>query len=215
MSWGSGTGKMTAKGPTVPMSASKPGGLRERKRNELYDRIVRVGYKLFLKLGYETTTIDMIAEEAGISRRTFFHYFPSKEDVLFTIKGEFEWMKEAAARCADDVAPLTAVEHILEEIAKKFSTREFKAVDKIVRPTPHLMARRHVRYERWENALAAAMVHRWPERDHVALRMASISGVAILRVSSDLWSLERYHRPLHSYLAGGFAGLRRAVVNGS
>jgi len=207
--------EMTAKGPTVQKSASKTGGLRERKRNELYDRIVRVGYKLFLKRGYETTTIDMIAEEAKISRRTFFHYFPSKEDVLFTIKGEFEWMKEAAARCADDVPPLTAVELILEEIAKKFSTHEFKAVDEIVRPTPYLMARRHVHYERWENALAAAMVHRWPERDYVALRMAAISGVAILRVSSDLWSLERYHRPLHTYLASGFSGLRRAVGNGS
>ena len=202
---------MTAQGPTLPMDATKPGGLRERKRNELYDRIVRVGYKLFLKRGYETTTIDMIAQEAKISRRTFFHYFPSKEDVLFTIKGEFEWMKEAAARCADDASPLTAVEHILEEIAKRFSAHEFKAVDEIVRPAPYLMARRLVHYERWENALAGAMVHRWPERDYVAMRMAAISGVGILRVASDLWSLERYHRPLHTYLASGFAGLRRAI----
>jgi hypothetical protein len=73
------------------------------------------------------------------------------------------------------------------------------------------MARRHVHYERWENALAAAMIHRWPARDYLAMRMAAISGVGILRVSSDLWSLERYRRPLHSYLSGGFAGLRRAI----
>jgi len=204
---------MTARGPTSPKSAAKPDGLRARKRNELYDRIVRVGHKLFMQQGYETTTIDMIAEEAKISRRTFFHYFPSKEDVLFTIKGEFEWMKEAAARCADDVPALTAVELILEEIAKRFSTHEFKAVDQIVRPTPYLMARRHVHYERWENALVAAMVHRWPEREYLAMRMAAISGVGILRVSSDLWSLERHRRPLHSYLSSGFAGLRRAIGN--
>lgn len=202
---------MTAKGPPSPGSAAKPEGLRERKRNELYDRIVRVGHKLFMQLGYETTTIDMIAAEAKISRRTFFHYFPSKEDVLFTVKGEFEWMKEAAARCADDISPLAAVEQILEEIAKRFSTHEFKAVDRIVRPTPYLMARRHVHYERWENALVAAMVHRWPEREYLAMRMAAISGVGILRVSSDLWSLERHRRPLHSYLSSGFAGLRRAI----
>ena len=187
--------------------------MRERKRSELYDRIVRIGHKLFMQHGYETTTIDMIAEEAKISRRTFFHYFPSKEDVLFTVKGEFEWMKDAAARCADDVLPLAAVEQILEEIAKRFSTHEFKAVDQIVRPTPYLMARRHVHYERWENALVAAMVHRWPEREYLAMRMAAISGVGILRVSSDLWSLERYRRPLHSYLSSGFAGLRRAIGN--
>jgi AcrR family transcriptional regulator len=204
---------MTAKGPTSA-NAINPKGLRQRKRNELYDRIVRAGYKLFLKQGYESTTIDMIAQEANISRRTFFHYFPSKEDVLFTIKGEFEWMKEAAARCPDDIPPLTAVEHILEEIAKRFAMHEFRAVDEIVRPTPHLMARRLVHYERWENALAAAMVERWPELDYVAMRMAAISGVGILRVASDLWSLERYHRPLHTYLATGFAGLRRAIAAG-
>jgi AcrR family transcriptional regulator len=202
---------MTARGSRSPRSAAKPGGLRERKRSELYDRIVRIGHKLFMQHGYETTTIDMIAEEAKISRRTFFHYFPSKEDVLFTVKGEFEWMKEAAARCGGDIPPLTAVEQILEEIAKRFSTHEFKAVDQIVRPTPYLMARRHVHYERWENALVAAMVHRWPEREHLAMRMAAISGVGILRVASDLWSLERYRRPLHSYLSSGFAGLRRAI----
>jgi len=190
---------------------AKPEGLRERKRSEIYDRIVRVGYKLFLEQGFETTTIDMIAAEAGISRRTFFHYFPSKEDVLFTVKGEFEWMKVAAAQCADDAPPLTAVEQILEEIAKRFATHEFKAIDEIVRPTPSLMARRHLHYERWENALAAAMIHRWPQRDHLAMRMAAIAGVGILRVSSDLWSLERYRRPLHTYLASGFAGLRRAI----
>src|SRR5271154_3307381 len=105
---------MPAKGSKQARNVAKPAGLRERKRNELYDRIVRIGHKLFLAQGYETTTIEMIAEEAKISRRTFFHYFPTKEDVLFTIKGEFEWMKEAAARCADDVPPLTAVELILE-----------------------------------------------------------------------------------------------------
>ena len=197
----------------LKLNAAKPEGLRERKRNEISDRIVRVGYKLFLERGYETTTIDMIAAEANISRRTFFHYFPTKEDVLFTVRGEFEWMKEVAAHCTDDVPPLTAVEQILEEIAKRFATHEFKAIDQIVRPTPSLMARRHVHYERWENALAAAMVHRWPQRDHLAMRMAAIAGVGILRVASDLWSLEHYRRPLHTYLAGGFSGLRRAIGN--
>jgi AcrR family transcriptional regulator len=202
---------MTVKKAKLPRIVAKPEGLRERKRNELYDRIVRIGHRLFQAHGYENTTIEMIAEVAKISRRTFFYYFPSKEDVLFTVKGEFDWMKEAAARCPDATVPLAAVEQILEEIAKKFSTHEFRAVDEIVRPTPYLMARRHVHYERWESALAAAMVHRWPERDYVAMRMAAISGVGILRVASDLWSLERYRRPLHSYLASGFAGLRRAM----
>jgi AcrR family transcriptional regulator len=172
-----------SKEATLVTNGAKPESLRQRKRTEQYDRIVRVGHRLFLEHGYETTTIDMIAAEADISRRTFFHYFPSKEDVLFTVKGEFEWMKEAAAQCAGDAPPLTAAEQILEEVAKKFATREFRAIDEIVRPTPSLMARRHIHYERWEKALAAAMIHQWPQGDDLAMRMAALSGVAILRVA--------------------------------
>jgi AcrR family transcriptional regulator len=39
--------------------------------------------KLFASQGYDTTTIDEIAEKAGVSARTFFRYFPTKESVLY------------------------------------------------------------------------------------------------------------------------------------
>ena len=45
-----------------------PEGLRERKRRETSRRIAETGLKLFLKNGYENTTLDEIAAAAGISR---------------------------------------------------------------------------------------------------------------------------------------------------
>ncbi len=57
-------------------------GLRERKRRETLRRIAEEGLKLFLTNGYEATTLDEIAEAAGISRRTFFYYLKSKEEIL-------------------------------------------------------------------------------------------------------------------------------------
>src|ERR1700737_3691121 len=72
---------MEAKGATLVTDAAKPESLRQRKRTELYDRIVRGGHRLFLEHGYETTTVEMIAKEADFSPRTFFNSFPSKEDV--------------------------------------------------------------------------------------------------------------------------------------
>ena len=59
-----------------------PNDLRERKRRLTLDRIAEVGLKLFVENGYEATTLDAIAAASGISRRTFFYYLKSKEDVL-------------------------------------------------------------------------------------------------------------------------------------
>jgi len=44
--------------------------------------IVRVAFDLFGKLGFERVSVEMIAEAAGISRATFFNYFPQKELIL-------------------------------------------------------------------------------------------------------------------------------------
>jgi AcrR family transcriptional regulator len=65
--------------------ADRP-GLRERKRQETLERITAAGLKLFAAQGYEATTLDAIAAEAGISRRTFFHYFKSKDDILISMQ---------------------------------------------------------------------------------------------------------------------------------
>src|SRR3984957_2653453 len=67
-------------------ASERPQGLRERKRRETSERIIEKGLKLFVKNGYEATTLDAIAAAAGISRRTFFYYFKSKEDVLLAAR---------------------------------------------------------------------------------------------------------------------------------
>lgn len=47
------------------------------------DALVGAAFQLFLERGYEETTVDDIVALAGVGRRSFFRYFPSKEDVVF------------------------------------------------------------------------------------------------------------------------------------
>ncbi|WP_431916114.1 TetR/AcrR family transcriptional regulator [Micromonospora wenchangensis] len=57
--------------------------LRDRKRARTRQALVDAAVDLFGRRGYEATTIAEIAAAADIGTRTFFSYFPSKEDLLF------------------------------------------------------------------------------------------------------------------------------------
>jgi AcrR family transcriptional regulator len=67
---------------TPPQRPSGQLGLRERKKLKTRELIQREAMRLFVKRGYDETTIEDIAEAAEISPSTFFNYFPSKEDVV-------------------------------------------------------------------------------------------------------------------------------------
>lgn len=60
--------------------------LRERRQVETWTQIHTAALDLALSEGVAAATIDAIAERAGISRRTFFNYFPSKEDALLGLR---------------------------------------------------------------------------------------------------------------------------------
>jgi AcrR family transcriptional regulator len=56
--------------------------LREKRKQYTKAEIVRVAFDLFGKHGFDKVPVEMICAEAGISRATFFNYFPQKELIL-------------------------------------------------------------------------------------------------------------------------------------
>jgi AcrR family transcriptional regulator len=57
--------------------------LRERKRAQTYAALAEHALALFDERGFEATPVDAIAEAAGVSRRTFFRYYDTKEAAFF------------------------------------------------------------------------------------------------------------------------------------
>jgi AcrR family transcriptional regulator len=67
------------------MSAQEPGaGRRDRKKNETRQALREAAHRLFAEKGFTATTIDDITAAADVSRRTFFRYYDSKDDLLRT-----------------------------------------------------------------------------------------------------------------------------------
>ena len=69
--------------------------LRDRARSAIRDEVSKQAWTLFAEQGFEATTVDQIAEAAGMSRRTFFRYFAGKDELLL------ERLAEADAEIAD------------------------------------------------------------------------------------------------------------------
>jgi AcrR family transcriptional regulator len=89
-------------------------GLRERNKQRTRAEIARAAQELFVRRGYSATTLPEIAEAAGVSTRTIFAYFPSKEDILFD---HVDQMKVALARAvAERPAGQDALETVREFI---------------------------------------------------------------------------------------------------
>lgn len=87
-----------------------PQGLRERKKRQTRMDLARAAVRLFREQGYDQTTVDDIAAAANVSRRTFFRYFRSKDEVFIVDPdGKIEAMHIALAEGPPEEPTLDAL----------------------------------------------------------------------------------------------------------
>jgi AcrR family transcriptional regulator len=75
---------------TPPLAADKPSGPRSRKGIETRARLVSAAKEVFEESGFLDARISDIAERAGLSHGSFYHYFESKEEVFREVAAEVD-----------------------------------------------------------------------------------------------------------------------------
>lgn len=80
--------------------------MRERTRQAVRSELIDVAQRLFAERGFEAVTVDEIATAAGMSRRSFFRYFASKEDVVLSKVERLGEDFAAALAARPDTEPL-------------------------------------------------------------------------------------------------------------
>ena len=102
--------------------------IRDRRAAQTRARIAEAALELFVRQGYRETTVDQIAEAAGVSRRTVFHHFPGKESLLLDhLAGRREVaLKHLRERPAAE-PPLVSLHAVLRELCEQGYDRRLLA----------------------------------------------------------------------------------------
>lgn len=185
-------------------------GRRERKRRETRERIEQAAMTLFLERGFDATTIEDITEAADVSKRSFFDYFPSKEEVVFAWQDSFADRLTAAILARPQGEPrLKTVEEALIETIVASADERGLAVGELVRCTPALKARDQLKYAKLELKLTEALVLRAGDSNEARIRMRLLSAIVIgaLRVGGELWQERSPGAPLEGFARSIFADL--------
>jgi AcrR family transcriptional regulator len=136
---------------------------RAQKKAEVREALVRAADRLFAQGGFEATTIDEIAAAAGVSRRTFFRYFETKEAIVFPqTHTRLELFKQLLHARVEHAPPFEAVRESIFAVGRTFMTTREAEVERqrLVDTSPSLLAAELEIYQRWENAIAEAAAPR-------------------------------------------------------
>ena len=146
-------------------------GLRERKKQRTRRAIATAALRLFAERGYEETTIADIAADADVSPRTFFSYFPSKEDVVFAeVDERLAQVRESLSRRPPGETPRDSMRRIVFEIMEAIATAagEYGSVQvRLIFERPSLQARALTRMNDAEREIVEHLKELCPEIDEI------------------------------------------------
>jgi mycofactocin system transcriptional regulator len=185
-----------------------------------------IALRLFTENGFDETTIEQIAAEAGVSERTFFRYFSSKASVLWSeFDTEVGLIRAALARVPDDVPMMDAIRTAVVSVNhyRAEDVPELRMRYNLIGTVPALQAGAATHNDAWERVVSEFAATRLGQPADSLYPLAIGRAVlAACRAAYDRWSaradmdLTIYLDAALTALAAGFdpAALRSSVPSG-
>lgn len=186
---------------------------REQRKQQTRRTIQEHALRLFLADGYDATTVEQIAQAAGVSHMTFFRHFPTKESVV--ADDDYDPLIAQLIRDRPPGEPaLTAIHRALAGALRDMPVAEHDALrvrTRLLVETPALRARL------WENqfstqelfAAALAERERGDQAEDPGLRLRVLAGTALAALTTALtaWVTAPEHIALPDVIDEAFAAL--------
>jgi AcrR family transcriptional regulator len=133
-------------------------GLREVKKQRTRDEIAGKAMELFVRRGFDHVTVAEVAAAAGVSEKTVFNYFPTKEDLFWD---EVPQREAALVEAVRNRAPGESIPAALERLqaggCDRLCSRGFATFARVIEESPALQAKELEIMARYTDALAGAI----------------------------------------------------------
>lgn len=198
---------------SAPVDRALP--LRERKKLRTRRELADAAQRLFVEQGFEATTLDELVDAVEVSKRTFFRYFASKEDVAMAAEAEL-WDAYVADVAARDIhgPVLTVLRAALSAVILGLSEgweQRFMTTRYLAARTPALWDHSQLASINVQEQLVAELETKLDidSRDDVRLRLLGEFALSAWRCGARNWvRAGRGHGPYR-----GGHGRRQALVH--
>jgi AcrR family transcriptional regulator len=166
------------------------GTLRERKKAATRSALAAAALQLAVEHGVEHATVEGIAESAGVSVRTFFNYFPTKEAAFVADDLDRGRRFLAAIAAAPDDAPVwdlvrrAAVETLG---TTDLPSRQRALKEQLIRSSPAVLAEVLGAMSLLEGDLVAELTRRTPGSPPLHARLVANAAIAAVRAATETW----------------------------
>ena len=165
-------------------------GLRARKKEHVRSTIQKEALRLFSKHGYDQTTVEQIADAAGVSPATIYRYYKSKEDLVVTDEYDPIVIQSLVERPADEPM-IDAVRAVMTGVLAEYFDRDRELIlarHTLRLATPALQAAFYDEQERTTELFAALMArHLRRSTNDLDVRIACGALTGAMQETMGLW----------------------------
>jgi AcrR family transcriptional regulator len=201
---------------TIDSGELSKSGLAVRKKERTRRQLAEAASALFSVRGYAGTTIDEIAAAVDVSPRTFFRYFPTKEDLVVAIGAmSLDQLLDALRNRPPEESLQVALRRAIDQsLAPEWEdTKRVRAFLALLRETPALRARWLEEADAKRDLMAAIVASR-TDTDPSDLRNLLIAGAITLTINTALqaWADQDVEPDPSSFVSRGLSELATALL---
>jgi AcrR family transcriptional regulator len=153
-------------------------GLRETKKLQTRQAIAAAAMRLFVTRGFDHVTVGEIARDAGVSEKTVFNYFPTKEDIFFDeVPERLEALTDAIRGRSSGQKLVETMHQLQAKQCSRLASPGFAHFSRMISESPALQAKEMEVMGQFTDHLAATI------RDEIGIHPADAQIAANLLMS--------------------------------